>query len=64
MTEDWKEPEDGIIKLYINARRKNISLLSAELINELGEEDYYFKFIADENIAKRARQETIVVYTD
>ena len=64
MTKGWEEPEEEMVKLYINAKRKNISLLSAELINELGEEDYYFKFIADENIAKTARQEAIVVYTD
>lgn len=63
MTKGWEEPEE-MVKLYINAKRKNISLLSAELINELGKEDYYFKFIADENIAKTARQEAIVVYTD
>lgn len=64
MTKGWEEAEEEMVKLYINAKRKNISLLSAELINELGEEDYYFKFIADENIAKVARQEAIVVYTD
>lgn len=64
ITKGWEEPEEEMVKLYINAKRKNISLLSAELINELGEEDYYFKFIADENIAKTPRQEAIVIYTD
>ena len=50
------------VRFYINTKRENIADLSGELVKEFGDEPFYFKFIADNQLDKRARTESVVIY--
>lgn len=52
------------IRLYINIQRENISKFSSQLIKQLRGEDFYFKFVSDNQLDENDRSESIVIYTD
>ena len=54
--------DKNTIRLYINVKRENIAKLSEELIKAYGDDTFYFKFLADNQLDKRDRTESIVIY--
>lgn len=54
-------PKDTV-RFYINTKRKNIAELSDLIINSFGNEEFKMKFIADNQLDKRDRTESIVIY--
>ena len=55
---------ENSIRLYINILRENVAKFSTQLIEELQDENFYFKFISDNQLAKTDRSESIVFYTN
>lgn len=50
-------------KLYLNLARKNIAAFCSELLTELKDQNFYFKFFTDDSFSKTPRTEGIVIYT-
>ena len=50
------------VRFYINVKREYISKLSDFLISSFGDEEFKMKFIADNQMDKRDRTESIVIY--
>ena len=61
---NYEKDKDKMIKLYINTDRENVSELSLNIIQEMGENPFYFKMISDELMQKKGRTEKLVFYTN
>lgn len=55
------DPKDTV-RFYINTKRQNIAELSDLIIDSFGNEEFKMKFIADNQLDKRDRTESIVIY--
>lgn len=55
--------EDNI-RLYINPDRGNTFELVSEILNKMGKNPIYLKFMSDEQMSQTSRNEKIVIYTN
>lgn len=54
--------EKNAARLYINLKRENVTDFSEKFIEELGEQEFYFKFDSDKQMEVDKRSEKVVVY--